>query len=459
MDLSPYHLVGRDEVGHQDKVLVAFSGGPDSMALVHLLLQAQKEKAFGLQTLHFDHGLRPTSGQEAAWVQAHCHDIGLPCHVEKLEVEAYAKATGLGIEGAGHQLRKNRLLSYARAQGCRHIALGHHGDDQAETFLLNSIRGSGLAGLTAMEVRNGPFWRPLLHVRKEDLVAYCRAQGLSYIEDESNAGRAYARNTLRHEVLPVLEKLNPKAIDHIGQAIRLLQEDRVLLEALTNQTFQALADRREGEVVFLMSDLQTLSWPLVRRVLIQAAASLLPGKSLTQAHFAHIFSYYQGKTYGQTDLGGGLSLWCQGQVLSLSLHRQGEPDHTPLLWTMEAPVDFGQDYHFSIEPKAFCGVADKTGLWLPEPRPLLIRTRRPGDRIALAGLGHKEVKDLFRTHRVHPKSRWTWPLLCDPGTGKILWIPGLAISQEVRREPFQEKGILIKMGKRAGFSKLEGENR
>lgn len=414
------------------------------MALLDLLCQLKAHRPFGLQAIHFDHGLRPGSDREALWAQKVCQDHGVPCQIQRLDVRDLAQQQGLGIEGAGHQLRRHHLLAFAEGQGIDHIALGHHADDQAETFLLNLVRGSGLDGLTAMAPRTGLFWRPLLQLRKADLLAHCQARGLDYLVDPTNAQALYRRNLIRHQVLPVFESLNPQAVHHIGQASRLLQDDRALLEAVVAKEMATWAQSEEDSIRFRKADLKALPWPLVRRMMRQGAAGLCPGKVLNQKQLDQVQAFVDGQAQGQADLGGGLIVWSTATHVSLEVHQVSIDHDRQVVWDMTAPLDWPGFGTFSCQPGGYEASPDKYGLWLPQARPFLVRHRWGGDRIVLAGLGHKQVKDLFRAQGISLAARKSWPIFCDPDQGDILWIPGLAISSHLQERHDKRGGILIK---------------
>ncbi|MFM1911353.1 MAG: tRNA(Ile)-lysidine synthase [Pseudomonadota bacterium] len=207
-------------------LLVAFSGGVDSCVLLHALAQAKKPHHFNLQAMHVHHGLSPNADVWAEFCAKTCAAYQVPLEVVKVKVE---KNAGLGVEAAAREARYQALF----AAGVDCIVLAHHQDDQAETLLLQLLRGAGLKGLSAMASQDADrrMLRPLLDISRVEIEAYAKAAQLTWIEDESNLDKHYDRNYCRHEVIPVLKARFPAAsatlarsASHIAEAANLLDE-------------------------------------------------------------------------------------------------------------------------------------------------------------------------------------------------------------------------------------------
>ena len=206
---------------------MAFSGGVDSVVLLHLLHQFAPRFSWQLSALHVHHGISPHADEWAAFCEQRCADYNISFHLERVDI---APLRERGIEAAARQLR---YAAYARHE-CDFLALAHHADDQAETVLLQLLRGSGVRGASAMPMlahREMQWVRPLLACTRAEVVAYAGAHHLRWIEDESNADDSYPRNFLRHQVLPVLEQRFPayrqtltRSAQHFAEAAELLDE-------------------------------------------------------------------------------------------------------------------------------------------------------------------------------------------------------------------------------------------
>lgn len=249
----------------QGGLLVAVSGGADSMAMLRGLQELATEQSLRLVAAHLNHQLRGEAAHaDAVWLQAECVKLQVPLELKEENVSAQAAATGEGIEETARRLRYAFLQETARARNCRWVAVAHTADDQAETILHHIVRGTGLAGLQgipAVRVLEPELslLRPLLSVPRSGVEAYLRGLGQSYREDASNADVHYTRNRLRHRVLPVLrEEFNP-AVD--AALCRLGQQAAEAQTALA-----LLAQRRLAELLQPASDSSaqnsaSLAWP------------------------------------------------------------------------------------------------------------------------------------------------------------------------------------------------------
>ena len=187
-----------------------------------------------------DHNLRPAAGRDEAFVRDWCRQWEVPLVVGCGDVAKAARREGLGLEECARRLRYEFLEGAADELGCDLITTAHHAGDNAETVLMNLIRGCGLRGLTGIPERRGRVIRPMLTLTRDEVERYLREHGVPHVEDESNADLAYTRNRLRREVLPLLEQLNPRAVEHITQtAARLAQDERELATQSARLTVQA----------------------------------------------------------------------------------------------------------------------------------------------------------------------------------------------------------------------------
>ncbi len=205
----------------KESTLVALSGGADSVALLRLLLDAGTP----LAALHCNFNLRgDESRRDEAFVRALCLRLGVPLTVKQFDTQAYARLRGISIEMAARDLRYQWFEEERQRQDCQWIAVAHHRDDQAETVLLNLLRGAGLQGLAGMRERSGHILRPLLGIPRSELLQYLASIGQDYVTDSTNLARGPLRNSLRLDVVPLLRQLNPKAVEHICRTASLVAE-------------------------------------------------------------------------------------------------------------------------------------------------------------------------------------------------------------------------------------------
>lgn len=202
-------------------MLVAVSGGRDSVCLLHYL--ATMPRDFSVAAAHLDHGQRPTAGRDVAFVRQLCRELDVPLTVERADVPALARQRGVGLEEAGRMARYDFFRRTADSLGAQRIATAHHAADQAETVLLNLVRGTGMQGLAGIPPVRGRIVRPLLETSRDDIETYLKTHGLSHVEDETNRDTSLGRNRLRREVMPGLLSLHPGAAASICRTAELLR--------------------------------------------------------------------------------------------------------------------------------------------------------------------------------------------------------------------------------------------
>ncbi len=223
-----------------ERVGVAVSGGADSLALLHALRTLAGPRGWALEVLTVDHGLYPGSAADAGFVCRHAAALGLParlCRLDRAELDAHRAA---GPEGAARAARYAALERLAGEGGCGWIATGHTLDDQAETVVLQLLRGAGTNGLAGMAVVSGNLLRPLLGVRRAETRACCAVLGLAWRSDPANADQRLLRNAVRQRVLPLLEELRPGAAAALARTAALARDERAWMDALAAEALAAL---------------------------------------------------------------------------------------------------------------------------------------------------------------------------------------------------------------------------
>lgn len=266
-------------------LIVAVSGGADSMALADGVLQLINEGYCRAKVVHVEHGLRGAEAlADAELVRSFCEAKALPFSCEHVDVNQFAVAEKLSTEEAARKLRYRVLESVAASWNADFILTAHHSDDQAETVLLKLLRGAGTEGLSGMQVRSGKILRPLLQLTRKHLESYCALQNIAYCHDSSNDDLNYTRNKIRQELLPYLEKgFNPAVKKALVQSAEILQEDDAYLNELAQEKFQALANCNEIGVILDVRKWQDVPVALRKRILRQAYF-LAGGKELGYRH-------------------------------------------------------------------------------------------------------------------------------------------------------------------------------
>lgn len=428
--LSAVRQALAERIPARARLCVGLSGGLDSSVLLHLLHRLQPELGFGLSAVHVHHGLSPQADAWAGFCQDLCTRLGVPLKVERIRVAAQ----GQGIEAAARQARY-RVYAGLDAD---YVVLAHQQDDQAETVLLNLLRGSGVDGLAAMPVERPlagsrvRLLRPLLDVSRQQIEAYARAQGLAWVEDESNLDTRHARNHLRHRVLPEIERRFPAYRDSLTRAARHLAECGELLAVLAAVD---AADAMTAQGLSL-AKLAALSRPraknLLRWFLAREGFGHWPERRtevlLDQLLHARPDNHIELRQGGDT-----LRVWrgCLQRVPGRPGAQAGVAT-----WRGETRLSFaGGCLTF--------GQARGEGLSLARLReaPVTLRLRRGGERLRPdCRRPRRSLKHLFQEQAIPPWERERLPLLY---VGDALaWVAGLGVDCAFQARP-DEDGLLI----------------
>lgn len=212
-------------------ILCAVSGGRDSVCLLHYLHGISGQYGYSVAVGHYNHHMRPTAQRDEDFVRELCRELGVPFYSDGCDVVAAAEAEGCGVEEMGRRLRYEFLECLADRLGAQRIATAHHMGDQAETVLLNLVRGTGLEGLSGIPPVRGRLIRPLLQTSREEIEEYLICHGLGHVEDETNESLRFSRNRLRRNVMPELEKINGALRQNVARTAAIMErEDRYLNE-------------------------------------------------------------------------------------------------------------------------------------------------------------------------------------------------------------------------------------
>ena len=272
------------------RILIACSGGPDSMALLHLLqdIAAHRHTKYKLGIAVVDHSIRPESKDEVLWLQNQVDALGLSFYTTTFDVPTLSKDLKLSEETVGRQVRYQWLNEIAHSEGYDYIAVAHHKNDQAESILAHLIRGTGLNGLIGMAVVSNdydiPVIRPLLDVTKAELLAYLADRKLTYCIDSTNDDIRYQRNRIRHRIIPELEAINPAVVDAIVRLGSSVNEDVMVISDLTSRTFDKLVSIGKDEVRISRRALRQEPLAIQRRLWQRLVSTIDSELTLTSAH-------------------------------------------------------------------------------------------------------------------------------------------------------------------------------
>ncbi len=276
--------------GTKPLLIVALSGGADSVCLLLVLRELREQMEFELEALHIEHGIRgKESLEDAAFVEKLCKGLSISCHVAHVDVPAFAMEKGIGTEEAARLLRYRVFSEYASKQNGQ-MVLAHHMDDNAETVLFQMLRGSGLKGMCGISRarwdENGvKFLRPFLHIRRSEIEEYLEQAGQAYCTDSTNLENEYNRNYLRNEIIPRLKEINSAAVPHISKTAAYLEEVRDFLSMEAQKAMDRLRVREQDAVILDAEELKNLHSALQKEVIYEAVAEAAGSKKdITSAH-------------------------------------------------------------------------------------------------------------------------------------------------------------------------------
>lgn len=411
-------------------VVVAVSGGLDSCVLLHLL-RFRGGGRYRLVAAHFDHAARPASDHDALWVRGLCTAWRVPLRSERAPS---ARRT----ETAARSARYDFLHRVRREVSATAILTAHHADDQAETVLFRILRGTGVAGLAGIPtIREPGVMRPLLGVWREELAQYAADVGLTWREDASNDELGFSRNAIRRRILPEAERLvAPAARRALVRLAEVAAEDEAAWGAVMQELLGTTDARDERDGVSLDREAFLALHPAVRaralRALARRMGSVLDHRG---TRLAVEFSS-SGRSGGAIWLGAGVELTRRLGRLALVRRPVATADRALEIadpgpgsgdaWVGGRPVRVCWGSR-EVESRAWAETLD-----VPSDRlPIVVRGRRPGDRIRLPG-GTKKLKKLFLECRIPHDRRDEVPVVVD-AEGEVLWVPGIARSANTPR--------------------------
>lgn len=430
-----------------DRILIAFSGGPDSTALLSLFLAVRGELRLKLALAHFNHRLRPAAREDEAFARLTAKKLNLPIEVGSGNVRAYTARRRMNLEEAGRELRYAFFKKAAKKLRADKIATGHTADDQAETVLMRILRGTGLRGLGGIRpLAEGGVIRPLLGIERKDIARWLAAQRLDFRTDESNLDLRFFRNRIRHEVLPLLKRIEPKVVSHLGRLALILQDEEDLRTGPEGE--------RRGASISGERDGGENGSP----ALDAAALSRLP-KALARRAVRGFLARLAGSTRGFTfnDVEAVLAL-AEGKVLTLrgglNLRRDKgliavkppavDKARFRYLWDGRGVLEI-KETGLALKGRIleFRGTLpapfdDRSRAFLDADKlefPLLVRNREEGDRFRPLGApGSKKLKEILRAKSIPADERDRLPVIATGTRSKardvkrpprIVWVPSL----------------------------------
>jgi tRNA(Ile)-lysidine synthase len=418
----------------EDRVLVAVSGGPDSVCLLSALHALAGALDLTLHVAHLDHMFRgEESANEARFVARLAEKLGIPSTIEKLDVPAFCRARGVSPQAGARETRYAFLSEVARATGASRIATGHTATDQAETFLMRILRGAGVSGLAAIPPKRDDVIRPLLEVTREEVLDYLRSNDLPFMSDSSNAKPLYTRNRIRMDVLPVLKRFNPRIIKALASAASLLRDEDEAMETHSAALASEILSREKDAVVLRKTEFNALQ-PALRRRLFRKTAALAGAdpSGLSSVQIDEALAFMTEARTGRTMLlPRGLTI--EREYGAFVINRAAPAEafcHGVTVPGLTAVPELGLEVEFTL-PAGAKNNGKTNYLWqaafdydklMPH---LTFRNRRPGDWFCPSGMEgrHKKLQDFLVDEKIPRRRRDRVPLLL--AGENILWVVGL----------------------------------
>lgn len=427
-------LVENKLISKGDTVIVGASGGPDSQFMIHILNKFRKDLGFDMVLAHLNHLHRDEADKDEDLVRKTAEKLSLEFFSRSRSMDDLAKELKISPEDAGRRLRYEFFNDLAKKYPSSKIAVAHNKDDQAETVLMRIVRGTGLDGLRAMDYKTGNIIRPILGIKKSQILEYLDENNIPYAIDHTNFENDYTRNKVRLDIIPILEEINPNVIDSVFKLSELARDDLEILDTIVDDKFKEMARVSQGEIAFDKEKFDKTDPSLLRRILRKAVENLKGQiKDLSKENlddFLKIRDLDTGKVLIKDDL--SLRNSYDSYILE-EITNEEKNQSEKNLGDQETIFYNGFYIKTSIinsdkyEKDKNLGYFDYDLLDFP----LKVRTRRPGDRfVPLGHKSEKKLKDFLSDQKIDRKRRDELPLILSKD--KIIWLAPLRMSDEFK---------------------------
>lgn len=427
-------LVENNLISEGDTVIVGASGGPDSQFMIYILDKFRRDLGFDMVLAHLNHLHRDEADKDEDLVRKTAEKLGIEFYSRSRSMDDLAKELKISPEDAGRRLRYEFFNDLAKKYSSSKIAVAHNKDDQAETVLMRIIRGTGLDGLRAMDYKTGNIIRPILDIKKREILEYLDKNNIPYAIDHTNFQNDYTRNKIRLDIVPILEEINPNVIDSVFSLSALAKDDLKILDKVVDDKFKEMAKVSQGEISFDKEKFDQIDPALLRRIL-RKAVEILKGqiKDFSKENlddFLKIRNLETGKVLIKDDL--SLRKSYDSYILEEITNEEKNQSEKNL---GDQDTIFYNGFYIKTsiinsdkyKKDKNVGYFDYDLLDFP----LKVRTRRPGDRFV--PLGHKrekKLKDFLSDQKIDRKLRDELPLILSKD--KIIWLAPLRISDEFK---------------------------
>jgi len=412
-------------IAYGDRIVIGLSGGPDSLAMTHALLELKEAYGLDLYAVHVNHMFRGEhADDDEAFVASFCIANALPCYSFKVDVPSQAKTMGLSFEDAGRRVRYEKFEQVMQQVGANKIAVAQNKNDVVETFFINLFRGAGIDGLASIEyMRDQLYIRPLLDVSRQDIELYCEQNDLTPRHDGTNDESDYVRNKIRNEFLPYIRaEFNPSIDAAISKTVHIMKSDKTFWKVHRQRLFEAICKWVEGDIQINQEAFDALheseKYQLLRQCILYMKGNLT---DISFDTLSRIIALH--RTGAICEIEKDLSVVKQYGVLLIYKHKLVKPIEAQTLFTK--CIKRQELFKYVINQS--CVAIDYDTV----VGCLNIRTRKEGDFFKPLGMkGHKKLKDFFIDAKVPKNERSRVLIVCDDE--KIIWIQNMRLDERCK---------------------------
>lgn len=428
-------------INNDDKILVAFSGGPDSVFLLYFLKKFSKKFGIQLAAFHLNHSLRKSADKEQKFCEEFCDNSSIPFYTLKVDVKTFADQNKISVEEAGRILRYKYLQEYAKDGGFNKIATAHNADDNAETVLLNIAKGTGVKGISGIPVKRENIIRPVLCLRKSEIESYLKQNKIDYVVDKSNLTLKYERNFIRLKIISELEKkLNPQFVNSVLSTSLNLQSFNLFFEKLLGRIESNYARLKHNEVQIMLSlfdeEEYFIQSELIRKILNEKFS--LPAE---QKDVEKILSLTRKQVGSAESLKKKIKAIRERE--SLIIYKQEISEHSQI------KIEAGEEKEFNCH-KIRISKVDQSDVKLTSDKNIeyvngdltgkifVIRKWKAGDKFQPIGMsGTKKISDYLNEIKVAAREKKNQYVLTSKN--RIVWVIGKRLDDRFKIAPETKK--------------------